>query len=266
MATPRPRTKWYVRHLIPSDNHHFVGRIFDLSIIGMHFETYEELAKYPDAKYVIDVNWTVTSMVRRVESLNIIGNMLWPEHLPKNFKQFPLSRYDWLVVATDAFLVRYISVVDCALFIVNEVLELGLKPKACTFKNLKRVGVPKAILDLIEDMLIDQGHLRVERNRRVHHGEERGFTLDDQTFRVSAQFEYWSNGMTGTDKFGRRINVERSFNEALVELQRDFNRSTRALKRKLDQLYEELRDEFECRFRPKFHGPGHAPVGRLPGR
>jgi hypothetical protein len=49
---------------LPSDNHKFVGRIYDLSIVGMHFETYEELAKHADC----DVNYALSMLTRRVES------------------------------------------------------------------------------------------------------------------------------------------------------------------------------------------------------
>jgi hypothetical protein len=254
---PRPRTKFYVRHIVPSDAHCFIGRIYDLSIVGLNFDSYAQLAKYPDCKYAMDVNNAVSSLVQRVESLNLVGEMLWPEHLPTNFKKFPVSRYQWLMVATDVFLVRYISIVDCALLLVNEVYESGLKPERCTLANLKRHGIPRQIVDILNGLLDDQGSLRKERNRRVHHGAERAFTLDDQTFRLGSTFERWANGMTGHDRFGRKINIERSFKEGLVGLQREFNRSTRKLKRQLDRLYEELWDEFEDRFGPRISAATH---------
>lgn len=241
---------------MPSDNHCFIGRIFELSIVAYHFDSYEELAQYPDCKYVIDVNAALSGLARRVESLNMVGEMLWPEHLPQNFKRFPMSRYQWLVVATDVFLIRYVSVVDCVLLLVNEVFELGLKPKQCNLKAFKR-AVPIRIYEILQALLEAQGQLRDERNRRVHHGSERHFTDDDTTFRLAAQFERWSNGMTGHDQFGRPINVERSFNEGLVSLQRDFNRVIRGLKRQADNLYEALCSEFEDRFGPRVKAATH---------
>jgi hypothetical protein len=254
---PRSRTKFYVRHLIPSDNHQFIGRLYDLSIVGLNFDSYAELARYPDCKYAIDVNCAVSSLAERVESLNLVGAMLWPEHLPADFQKFPVSRYQWLQVATDVFLIRYISVVDCALLLVNEVYETGLKPERCTLANLKGQGVPYHIIDIFDALLDDQRSLRQERNRRVHHGEERLFTLDDQTFRLGSTFERRANGMTGHDRYGRKINIEQSFKEGLVGLQREFNQSTRKLKRQLDRLYDELRQEFEDRFGPKIRAATH---------
>jgi hypothetical protein len=254
---PRPRTKYYVRHIVTSDNHHFIGRIYDLSIIGLSFDSYDELAKYDDCKYAIDVNHAVSSLAQRVESMNLVGEMLWPAHLPTDFKEFPLSRYQWLMVATDVFLVRYISIVDCALLLVSEVYETGLKPESCTLNNLKRQGIPQNIVDTLNALLDDQGNLRRERNRRVHHGSERSFTWDDQTFRLGSQFERWGNGMTGHDRFGRKINLERSFKEGLVGLQREFNQSTRKLEKQLDRLYDDLREEFEDRFGPRIRAATH---------
>jgi hypothetical protein len=54
----------------------------------MHFETYEDLARHEDCKYVFEVNCEVSSLVRRVESLNLVGGLLWPKPLPQDFKSF----------------------------------------------------------------------------------------------------------------------------------------------------------------------------------
>ncbi len=92
----RPRAKPLIRHIVASDSHGFVGRIFDLSIVVYHFDNYEELACHPDCKYVFHVNDTLSGLIRRVESLNLVGDMLWPDRLPEDFKDFPVSRYEWL--------------------------------------------------------------------------------------------------------------------------------------------------------------------------
>lgn len=67
-------------------------------------------------------------------------------------------------------------------------------------------------------MLSDQADLRKERNFRIHEGVERGFTQDDTTFRFASLFEHRYGRARGQDRFGRRINVRRFFNEALVEV------------------------------------------------
>jgi len=247
-------TKFLKQYVLPSDNHAFVGRIYDLSIVGMHFKTYEELAQHADCKYAFDTNYALSMLTRRVESLNMVGGMLWPTNMPKNFKHFPVSRYEWLTVSADVFLARYISVIDCAIILVNEVLECELSIEACTLKNLKKKSLPKEILDHLSIMIDDQGLLRKERNSRFHHGSERGFSSDDQTFRIGSMFEHRANGMRGPN--GRALPVERFFREGLVELQREFNVVMRKLVKQLDRLYDLLHPEFETRFSPKFRaGP-----------
>ena len=253
----RPRAKFLTRYILPSDSHGFVGRIFGLSIVSLHFDSYEALAKHPDCKYAIDVNGALTRLVTRVESLNLAGNMLWPSPVPENFKAFPLSRHEWLTASADVFLMRYVSVVDCALLLVNEVHEFGIDLRACTLKQIKRHGAPAAVTSLLEDMLADQGRLRIERNARIHHGNERPFTQDDTTFKIGSIFEHRSDGITGKDRFGRRIDLPRMFREGLVEIQREFNCSTRKLVRQLDRLYEELWKEFEARFDPRIRASTH---------
>lgn len=250
------------RFILPSDNHAFVGRIYDLSIVELHFDTYDELAKHPDCKYAFRVNHFLSTLTRRVESLNMVGDMLWPESLPIDFKSFPLSRYEWLTVSADVFLMRFISVVDCAMILINEVFECGLDARDCTAAKLKKAGVPKPFLDLLADMIVDQGTLRQERNGRFHHGAERGFSSDDQTFRIGALFEHRGNGMLGEN--GQPLPVDRYFREGLVELQGEFNVMMRKLVRRLDKLYDILAPEFEATFSPRFRaGPFGPNAGRV---
>lgn len=251
----RARSSFLKRHIVPSDNHGFIGRVYNLSIVAYHFDSYEDLEKHADCKYAFEINYYVSSLARRVESLNLAGGMLWPDPMPK-VKDFPISRYEWLTVSVDVFLMRYISVVDCALLLANAIYEVGLEPKNCSLKNLKKKGVSTEVVGLLKKMLDDQGHLRPERNARMHHGEEREFTDDDQTFKIGAIFERM-HGIQGKDRFGRRINVDRSFKEGLVGLQREFNKSTRVLVRQLDRLYNLLWDEFEDRFGPRIRASTH---------
>lgn len=253
----RARTRFLKRFIMSSDMHSFIGRVYDLSIVGMNFNSYGELAQYPDCKYAIDTNYWLTGLARRVESLNMVGDMLWLDPVPKNFRDLALTRYQWLTVTTDVFLTRYISVIDCAFLLVNEVYRLGLEPKKCTLQNLKKRGLPDAVADHLELMLDEQEALRNERNSRIHHGEEREFTDDDQTFKTASLFNDKFHGMKGTDRYGRRINVDRSFKEGLVSIQRDFNRSTRLLKKQLDNLYDLLWEEFEDHFGPLIAAATH---------
>jgi hypothetical protein len=101
----------------------------------------------------------------------------------------------------------------------------------------------------------EQGALRTERNQRFHYGTKREFSSDDQTFRSAAIFE--TRGVEGKDRFGRRIDLNRSFKEVLVGLQRDFDRATRKLVRELDELSRILGREFESRFIPRFRSSSH---------
>ncbi|OJU06923.1 MAG: hypothetical protein BGN87_15920 [Rhizobiales bacterium 65-79] len=250
-ALRRPSTRFLKRYIMHSDHHGFIGRIYDLSIVGLNFESYEEVARHPDCKYALDTNYWVSGLAARVESLNLIGDMLWLDPYP-DFAKFPITQYDWLTVTTDVFLMRFVSVIDCALLLVNEVFRLELDAKQCTIGKLRRKGIPASVNAHLQMMLDEQEALRVERNARIHHGAEREFTEDDQTFRMAARF-----GVIGKDIHGRRINADRSFKEGLVVLQRYFNRSTRLLQKQLDPLYDLLWEEFEDHFGPLIAAATH---------
>jgi len=266
--TDNPDKSWYERpkrasatflsrYILVSDSHSFVGRACDLGIISLHFDTYEALARYPDCKYAFDIGSHVQTMVQRVESLNFAGDLLWPDPMPDNFGQFPVSRYDWLKAAADVFLMRYISVVDCAIILANAVYEVGLDAPKCSISNLRKAKVPALVLGRLQAMQDDQGALRIERNARFHHGHERSFTQDDVSFRTASLFEHRGSAMTGHDRYGRKLDIVRSFKEGLVGLQRDFNSSTRRLVRNLDKVYDPLGDEFERRFAPLIAAATH---------
>ncbi len=246
----RRQTRFLKRFIVSSDSHSFIGRLYDLGIVSMHFDSYDELAKYPDCKYVVDTVSRVEALTRRVESLNLAGNMLWPEPFPDNFNKLPITRYEWLTVTADLFIIRYVSVIDCAFLLINQVLEAGLADRDCIYSRLKRAGLPDAISSHLKAMLDAQQSIRDERNMRIHHGLERSFTDDDVTFKLASSFTDRGSGMTGFDYYGRPINLDISFKEGLVWMQKDFVQHANALQDHLDALYDLLWPEFEDRFGP----------------
>lgn len=107
------------RFIISSDEHKFVGRMYELSIVGLSFDSYDQAAKYPDAKYVLDVNERTSLLTRRVESLNHVGGLLWPRP-PIRIEALPISAYDFCNLIQDAFLMRTISILDCCCLLAVE--------------------------------------------------------------------------------------------------------------------------------------------------
>lgn len=242
------QTRFLKRNIVASNNHPFVSRLYDLGIVSLNFDSYDELAKYPDIKYVTDTLSRVEALSSRVESLNLAGNLLWPDPLPQDFKKLPITRYEWLTIAADIFIMRHVSVVDCALLLINQVLQIGLKDRDCTYQKLRRKGLPANLDDQLAAMLDEQSDIRAERNSRIHHGLERAFTDDDVTFKIASLFNDRFSGMIGKDYYDRPINVDISFKEGLVRLQKDFNHHTKTLLSQLDTVYDLLVDEFEDHF------------------
>lgn len=252
-GVPRPKrrqTRFLKRYIVASDNHPLVGRLYDLGTVSLNFDSYDELAKYPDIKYAIDTVGRVKALTKRVESLNLAGDLLWPDPMPRDFKTLPMTRYEWLTIAADLFIIRHVSVFDCALLLINQVLQLGLTERECIYQKLSKKGLPSDLDDHLKAMLDEQSDIRAERNSRVHHGHERAFTDDDVTFKTASLFNDRLHGMIGKDYYGRPINVDISFREGLVWLQKDFNRHTKVLQSQLDTVYDLLVDEFEDRFGP----------------
>lgn len=81
------------RYIIGSDTHPCHGRVFDLSMpLSLGFESWEQAQEYLDAVYVLEVGEIIDHLMRRVEALNVVGEILWTRRLPRKFKRFPISR------------------------------------------------------------------------------------------------------------------------------------------------------------------------------
>jgi hypothetical protein len=243
------------RLVVSSDNHRFVGRIFDLSIVGMYFDGYEEAAKFPDAKYVLDVNGRASLLAQRVESLNHVGDLLWPK-APVRIEALPMSAYEFCNFIQDAFLMRTISVLDCSCLLAVDVLELDVKPRQANIERIREASENHPCCDKLKAISDLQFELRTERNIRFHRGEEESLTDDDTTFKTAALFTYRGQGMTGTDRHGRKINLKRFYSQAINHLRGKFQTNVKNLAGALDDFYDVLSEEFERRFRPKFRAKG----------
>lgn len=252
------------KYIVSSDEHEFIGYAkHQGGMVGLGFESIKEIEKFPDCLYAFNVDGWLGLLTRRVESLNHIGDMLWLDNSAKTSNMFPVSRYEWCNVIADVFLMRFVSISDSCLLLANEVVECGFEPKKTNLKNLKKVMGNQAAYEALENIhQLQEGH-RLERNHRFHRAIERSFTDDDQTFKTAAIFEFRGNGIKGTDRLGREIDLGRFFEDAMTALRNDFNCNCRALIEGLDHLYDELDREYSQRFSQKFrsHDRNHSFYG-----
>jgi hypothetical protein len=240
--------------VISADDHDFVGRIFDLGIVALHFNSYEAASSYPDVKYVLDVYDRLALLFDRVESLNHVGSLLWPKS-HTSIKSLPVSAYNYCNLIQDVFLVRIISVLDCCCLLAVEVLELDVDPRWANPRTIRKLSKDHPCCDELEGLADLQIDLRTERNVRVHRGEQELFTDDDVTFKTAAVIATWGRGGGGTDIHGRKINLRKSYNQAINHLRVKFCVNVEKLSGSLDDLYTSLSSEFENRWRLKRQHP-----------
>jgi hypothetical protein len=243
------------RLVIPSDTHDFVGRVFDLSIVGMHFESYEQAFQHPDAKYALEVNDRTSLLVRRVESLNHIGELLWPEEPPR-IDDLPMSAYEFCNFIQDVFLMRIISILDCCCLLAVEVVELGISPRHANIDRIRKEAGDHPCCETLQKISNVQADLRTERNVRFHRAEEEPLTDDDMTFKTAALYAHRGPGITGKDLLGREIDLKRFYSDAIIGLQKKFDTNVKDLLVVLDDFYDALLVEFNKRFQSKFSAVG----------
>jgi hypothetical protein len=238
-----------------------VGRIFDLSIVDLHFGPNENPDIYPDIKYVRDVLGGIKTLTDRVDSLNLVSEMIWksPEEISNNGI---VDTYNYFLICDDLFLIRFVSILDCALILVNMVYELGLQNQSCTLNNIKQASIEDQAIDAISYIYETQGKIRNERNSRVHHGQENPFTTDDMTFISSARSTFYGNGICGEDIFGKEIDLRNFIKEAQLMHQKRFTEYTDHMTGSLNLLYDMLWLEFEKRFHHKERTATHGLIVR----
>ena len=219
------------------------------------FETYADASIHPDAKYVLDINERATLLTRRVESLNHVGQLLWPRE-SVSASALPLSAYEYCNLIQDAFLMRIVSVVDCCALLLAEVLELNIPPREVKLSRIQKLYPEHSCVSALDRLSRQQKELRTERNFRIHAGEEKHFTDDDTTFKIASFWAGHGNPMTGEDQHGRAINIDRSFRVAIGQLRVKFNEGSRMLVASLDGFYDQLNEEFEGRFKEKCRALG----------
>lgn len=112
---------------------------------------------------------------------------------------------------------------------------------------------------MLENLSNLQHTLRLERNVRIHRAEraeQESLTGDDQTFKTAAIFSHYGNGVTGEDRLGRPIDLNRFYREAADYLRTKFNSNVKILESALDEFYPPLLLEFNTRFRSKSRQEG----------
>lgn len=235
------------------DSHEFVGRVFDLAgPIQLSFQTMEEVNEFPDCLYVLTVEYRIGLLTRRTESLNLCWKMLNVEEIPIRCCNGTISRYEWLQIVLDVFLSRFVSISDCCLLLINDVLELGIDPKQINIRLVRKNADHVEISQIMERIQNIRTDIREERNLRVHRAEERGFTDDDTTFWIASLFESDGQGIKGKDRFGRKIDLSKTYDDAVENIGGELKRTCSDMERELESLYESLDAEFDWRFREKY--------------
>ncbi|TCI00183.1 hypothetical protein EJV46_05900 [Roseococcus sp. SYP-B2431] len=154
------------------------------------------------------------------------------------------------MTSADVFLMRYISILDCAVILTNVIYELGLNIQKCTINNIRKKGAPPGVVKVLSKMLDDQGALRDERNARFHHGTEHILTDDDQVFHALSMLERMKIATISSDSSGNKLDVSHFFGTGLYSLQIKFNKPTKSLVKSLNIFYNIIEPDFEGRFGP----------------
>jgi len=245
----RPR-----RLTISSDDHKLIGRIYDLSIAGLHFDDYADAEKYPDVIYALTVNNRASLLTKRIESLNHVGDILWPRRRIRP-KLLPMSAYEYCNFIQDVLLMRTISILDCCCLLTVAILELDIIPRQTTIDRIRNASNSHPSSDKLKAISDLQFEFRTERNMRFHRAEEEPLTDDDVTFKIAALYAFQGQGITGNDRHDRNIDLTKSYDEAIDNIRNKFRNNIKLLKRPINELYDCLIGEFNTRFSTKFRDP-----------
>jgi len=238
------------------DDHTFVGRVNDLSVVGLNFDSSDQFEKFEDINYALWTNYWLSALVNRVHSLNIPIDMTKYTVEQAFVRHNPLGAYDWLNVTEDVFLMRSSSVVDCLLILMNEIEEIGETPKKCVLNRLQKKGLSKASVDQVDAINIHLTNHKNERNERFHHGLDNEFTDDDRVLKLKSNMIKY-----GTDINTSNIPAEKQpevlFKKVQSELGKKYSKIAKIIADSIYVAFDKLEPEFESRFSDKYKRRTH---------
>ncbi|WP_226553105.1 Cthe_2314 family HEPN domain-containing protein [Celeribacter naphthalenivorans] len=232
--------------------HPFVIRVSELAIVGMNFSSEQDFDRYPDAKYILWTHYRTQSLIRRLRG---IQRLLRISETTQSIQALNFNLQGLIDALDDSAVMRAISIGDICLLLTNEVFELGLGEKNCSFFEISKKLSQKNLLAPLGKLTAPEHQRKTERNIRFHGGIERSFDEHDQGFEIASLWR----------EQGHEIRVMRSENEE-VSLQELFNSRLNALNQKVRQdcewifpLTEEVLSLIEQTFDERSHQKMRAP-------
>jgi hypothetical protein len=205
----------------------------------------------PHRAYVLDVRHRLLNLVDRFKSLNRIDVMLDREEFPLLTSSGKITRYEWSKVVLDVLLSRITSLRDCLFLLVSEIFELNLEPRDVNFRALKKGIKNRRVLDLLDRIASNARHLRDERDRHLHRGEERSLSGDmDILYKIMSMTEPHPPPRLGIvtpegKNNGVDVNLIKMHQAVVAEIRNDFHREADALLALTCELLPVTHVEFE---------------------
>ena len=128
-------------------------------------------------------------IVDRFKSLYFVDALLSVRDFPFHTPAGILSREHWIRITLDVLLSRITSLRDCVYFLVDAVFQLRMDPRAITLRNLREAVLPEELKDLLVSVAADARHIRENRDRHFHRGEERELFEPTVAFKSASLLE-----------------------------------------------------------------------------
>lgn len=169
----------------------FVEAVIEMAMPIAHGEyDYPTLCQVaPHRAYVLEIEHRCVIIVDRFKSLYFVDALLSVRDFPFHTPAGILSREHWLRITLDVLLSRITSLRDCVYFLVDAVFQIRLDPRAITLRNLGQAALPEELKDLLATLAAEARHIREDRDRHLHRGEERDLFDPTVAFKGAALLE-----------------------------------------------------------------------------
>lgn len=220
-------------------------------------------AELPGCAYA----WLVATEHRALDdaliSLRIVQKLFSIETLPlKTRVGGSIGREEWLRLSIDVGLFRFASIRDQAQNLVAVLYELDLPSRNRSLDKIRRQGVPRETVDLLESIGSVGRDLRIERNARAHDGRQRPlghdpffkiFSIDEASrgeLATQPKIETmgWAEDELVTLEHGSDYDFIADYEELVEGLADDFLPECRVLATRVRELVDLLATEFEERY------------------
>jgi hypothetical protein len=234
--------------------HPLLTRMQELSIVQYNFTSWSECENYEDVTYTLKISACTSNLIGRLHSLN---RLLRATKADQSIEEIQFGLHALINALNDSAVMRTTSIADILLLLTNDVLELGLDDKLCTFGEISKRVSDKTILEPLGKLTNPKQQRKLTRNMNFHAGIEPSLDEQDQAFEIGSRFrEIGMNYTLNHPSSSSPLELQELFNNRLEDCMKNLISDCERMIPLAHSIITKLESQFTQRIHEKMHASG----------